>query len=829
MFFTEEDYKKIEKYLASCGVKDSCLEDAKLPIEGNEKIAIVQNGENRILYIRELIEALSNSKASLSDLYNVTDHAKEKYINLKQAIELVPYKARKIGQIITFLNPASKWELYQFQGTSILQWNELSLWNDFFNLDSYVIKSILPDEEDLTKSENDGKGNSYLSLKDREYNPDEFSGLGKVILRKNIMEVETEEYGKVKKNVLLQDMINKPNTIYEIRYDFDLNNQEITIPEGCVLDFQGGSLSNGVLLNYNNIKSIRGVIKLELYISLEGNYGIKKCPIKTLYSKANTVNNIITGIRYMEVYYANKYNVPIILNYNINTPSRYGAKGDLITDDTNSLQAALDIISFYGGNLNLTSFSNNMAKGYLISKPLVIKASNQPEEGYLQRPLISSIYSDYNNEYSGKGAFIKAINIPETRGAIELQGFGNGWPNVTSINNLYIDATDISNNKNSFALRFEDGRDNKFYKCFFNGWNGVLDISGMDEISYSKINILWELCTFNSINNERGWSLSMGEYYGLGRQNGDNELFLNCSFGATLEVSCFSISLIQCMFSVKVNKDKGTAEQLGFIRANDVNLSIDFSTCIQIIRGNIGVYIEKCYFEDLNIGIDVSGFKYPYNIVPNIVINQCYINGYTNQKEKLLADCGLLINEQLDETANIKVLNTYFRFMDYGYKEEAFTKGAILNNSKKANIMYNNLRIGYNPDEYIQNLKKYKGPIILNDKILKIQKELNFSGYLNTVYQEILLNKYIINNIYFQINNVNKTTYLNKIYLIIKKNNTEIYQSNLSSDKYWDESTNSFLCKITPKEKLYFDYGDNVLIEINMSGAEEHIIKFYTD
>lgn len=256
MFFTEEDYKKIEKYLASCGVKDSCLEDAKLPIEGNEKIAIVQNGENRILYIRELLEALSNSKASLSDLYNVTDHAKEKYINLKQAIELVPYKARKIGQIITFLNPASKWGLYQFQGTSILQWNELSLWNDFFNLDSYVIKRILPDEEDLTKLENDGKGNSYLSLKDREYNPDEFSGLGKVILRKNIMEVETEEYGKVKKNVLLQDMINKPNTIYEIRYDFDLLGKNISIKKGCVLKFEGGKIKNGsIIFNEVSIQS----------------------------------------------------------------------------------------------------------------------------------------------------------------------------------------------------------------------------------------------------------------------------------------------------------------------------------------------------------------------------------------------------------------------------------------------------------------------------------------------------------------------------------------------------------------------------------------------
>lgn len=255
MFFTEEDYKKIEQYLINCGVKDSCLEGAVLPFQGNEKITIVQDGKNRTLYFRELIEALKHSKAALSDLYNVTDHAKEKYITLKKAIELVPYKARKLGQIITFLNPDSKWELYQFTGASILQWNELSLWNDLFNLDEYIVKSILPDEEDLTKSEPNRNGNSYLSLKDREYNPAEFSGLGRVILRKNIMEVESEEYGKVKKNVLLQDMINKPNTIYEIRYDFDLNSATINIPENCTLDFQGGSFKNGTLKKLFEIKS----------------------------------------------------------------------------------------------------------------------------------------------------------------------------------------------------------------------------------------------------------------------------------------------------------------------------------------------------------------------------------------------------------------------------------------------------------------------------------------------------------------------------------------------------------------------------------------------
>lgn len=49
------------------------------------------------------------------------------------------------------------------------------------------------------------------------------------------------------RNILTPVMINQPNTIYEIRYDFDLNNTEITIPEGCILDFQGGNFSNGIL------------------------------------------------------------------------------------------------------------------------------------------------------------------------------------------------------------------------------------------------------------------------------------------------------------------------------------------------------------------------------------------------------------------------------------------------------------------------------------------------------------------------------------------------------------------------------------------------------
>lgn len=96
----------------------------------------------------------------------------------------------------------------------------------------FVVIDTVTDEEDLHNN------NGVLKFADREYNPNAFSGLGKIILRKNIVN---------DKNILTQDMINKENTVYEIRYDFDLNDKEITIPEGCLLDFQGGSFINGVL------------------------------------------------------------------------------------------------------------------------------------------------------------------------------------------------------------------------------------------------------------------------------------------------------------------------------------------------------------------------------------------------------------------------------------------------------------------------------------------------------------------------------------------------------------------------------------------------------
>lgn len=138
-----------------------------------------------------------------------------------------------------------------------------------------------PDEEDITSS------SSVLSFKDRDYEPNNFSGLGRVILRKNI--VVDKDYNV--KNILTKGMIDKENTIYEIRYDFDLNGKEITIPDGCVLDFQGGSLDNGTIVG--NITQVNAEhVRIFSNIIILGTWNISNIYSEWFDFKKGEIDNI---------------------------------------------------------------------------------------------------------------------------------------------------------------------------------------------------------------------------------------------------------------------------------------------------------------------------------------------------------------------------------------------------------------------------------------------------------------------------------------------------------------------------------------------------------
>lgn len=103
----------------------------------------------------------------------------------------------------------------------------------------------MPDDEDLTHN------CRVLKFKDRQYCPSDPQGKGYVILRRNWV-------GGI--NVLEQDKISEANTIYEIRYNFDLKGNLLTLPESVTLLFNGGSINNGTLIC--NKTNILGISKL---------------------------------------------------------------------------------------------------------------------------------------------------------------------------------------------------------------------------------------------------------------------------------------------------------------------------------------------------------------------------------------------------------------------------------------------------------------------------------------------------------------------------------------------------------------------------------------
>lgn len=242
MFFTQEDYRKIEKRLLANSRKDTDFVGAATPFKGNETVVLVQDGKNVKASIKDVVKQLF--LLGVSDFVNITDKYGESYISLSQAIELIPYKSRKIGQVVTFLDDTGKWAIFQFQGTRKNQWGTLSLWVDLIDL---MTGLTITDSEDIV-TETNSANQVALKFANKNYNTADYSGLGRVYLRKNIVNIEDPVTGNiVEMNYLTQSMISKENTIYIIQYDYSLNRQTISIPEGSVLLFEGGSINDGTI------------------------------------------------------------------------------------------------------------------------------------------------------------------------------------------------------------------------------------------------------------------------------------------------------------------------------------------------------------------------------------------------------------------------------------------------------------------------------------------------------------------------------------------------------------------------------------------------------
>lgn len=135
--FTCNQIEEIKRKLQLIGRKDTSFPLAE-PLNGNEIIAIVQQGQNKQLGLKTLIEKIG--MYTTSDFTNLSKYSEDSY-TIGEAIKLVEPVNRRAGQVITFMDSSTgKWAIYQFKGSTASEWLNLQLWDNILavvdNLDS---------------------------------------------------------------------------------------------------------------------------------------------------------------------------------------------------------------------------------------------------------------------------------------------------------------------------------------------------------------------------------------------------------------------------------------------------------------------------------------------------------------------------------------------------------------------------------------------------------------------------------------------------------------------------------------------------------------------
>ena len=314
------------------------------------------------------------------------------------------------------------------------------------------------------------------------------------------------------------------NTIYEIRYDFDLGGASVTIPAGCILRFAGGRLSNGTLVGSDTI--IDAPIGRQIFdgVAVGGTFDGLELPVSWWIDKTKTDNTadvqraldaidffpntkyftFDTPVSITDIGYVNKYSPRLVIRGGVSKQSSF----DIFVTGANSQGLDLSGTANIGiQDLSIVGDDNNVPRTLIFcSRTTTFNTCGDYLIENLKMYGSASVAFFYN--YSGESVrFLKSHFQTNTDGG-------------SAPHQVYLTG---SNSK---------GLTSKFTTTF----TSITPCTGHS----------FQNCTFRSISDEisNGILWEAGENTGWNQDNILSGAFYNCYFGMRNGIP---VNLVNCM------------------------------------------------------------------------------------------------------------------------------------------------------------------------------------------------------------------------------------------------------------------------------------------
>lgn len=478
----------------------------------------------------------------------------------------------------------------------------------------------------------------------------------------------------LRQNKTFEEQLTQTNTIYEIRYDFDLNNQVITIPDNCVLKFEGGCLKNGKLeINNTYIKSSNSKIFKNIQV-----VGSSSSNIKASWWDTFDYNNEKQTEIFKSILNINSERINIDADFHLVNPN---------IEVTNKENCILD---FYGSHIYVDESDYTLPSPVTYRCLRLMTSNNVTIKGMRVTGDVLAQYT--KNSFPTEGNLLcHGIDIYDCQNITvddciidEMVGDSLNLGGNSLNKDIHITNCKFSSNRRQ-GISILCGSDIYIYNCtikdigkYLKEWGCCIDIEPWRNSDYVK-NVIIDSCYIGDTVGQRGSNIAV---IGTAFENAENSV-----------VSEVSITNCICQGDIFVNNVLNTCIERTTLRrfihrSNGVNDSDVYtvnlkksSLCaiytdmkasytviedciINIKNDNISNYIIWCQGKGLemyNTTVNGHGKSSFFDILPTqkVIIENCRF-----EDERISTSTNSEQWARIEETKNIKIVNTTFHISD---------------------------------------------------------------------------------------------------------------------------------------------------------------------